>query len=318
MGKLAGSEEFSGGDLVGRQIGALARGHDCHLRCTAAAEQKREDLDMTTASIITNAEALLALRNLNQTNRELATTQARISTGLKINSAIDDASNFAISQGIRSDIQAISAITQGLNNSKGIGKVALAGATSISDLLADIRSKLTELSNAGVTTAQRDILTDDFNGLMSQVGNFIANSSFNGQNLLTDSATNILTVSNLAGTNLSLAAQDLQTDSETLAAVSVANSTSAQAVLTDEFETLQTAVNSALGALGADIRAMELQTDFLIEISDATEEGLGSIVDADMARESARLTSLQIRQQLGVQVSGIANKSPQALLALFQ
>ena len=153
---------------------------------------------------------------------------------------------------------------------------------------------------------------------MSQVGNFIANSSFNGQNLLTDSATNILTVSNLAGTNLSLAAQDLQTDSETLAAVSVANSTSAQAVLTDEFETLQTAVNSALGALGADIRAMELQTDFLIEISDATEEGLGSIVDADMARESARLTSLQIRQQLGVQVSGIANKSPQALLALFQ
>ena len=91
-----------------------------------------------------------------------------------------------------------------------------------------------------------------------------------------------------------------------------------QAVLTDEFETLQTAVNSALGALGADIRAMELQTDFLIEISDATEEGLGSIVDADMARESARLTSLQIRQQLGVQVSGIANKSPQALLALFQ
>ena len=98
----------------------------------------------------------------------------------------------------------------------------------------------------------------------------------------------------------------------------MADSTSAQAVLTDEFETLQTAVNSALGALGADIRAMELQTDFLIEISDATEEGLGSIVDADMARESARLTSLQIRQQLGVQVSGIANKSPQALLALFQ
>ena len=139
-----------------------------------------------------------------------------------------------------------------------------------------------------------------------------------GRISLTDSASNILTVSNLAGTNLSLAAQDLQTDSETLAAVSVASSTSAQAVLTDEFETLQTAVNSALGALGADIRAMELQTDFLIEISDATEEGLGSIVDADMARESARLTSLQIRQQLGVQVSGIANKSPQALLALFQ
>ena len=273
---------------------------------------------MTTASIITNAEALLALRNLNQTNRELATTQARISTGLKINSAIDDASNFAISQGIRSDIQAISAITQGLNNSKGIGKVALAGATSISDLLADIRSKLTEMSNAGVTTAQRAILTDDFNGLMSQVGNFISNSTFNGQNLLTDSSSNISTVSNLTGSVLSLDAQDLQTTAETLASATVSTASDNQSVITTEFLSLQTAVNTALGALGADIRAMELQTDFLIEISDATEEGLGSIVDADMARESARLTSLQIRQQLGVQVSGIANKSPQALLALFQ
>ena len=84
---------------------------------------------MTTASIITNPGALLALRNLNDTNRELATTQARIATGLKINNALDDVSNFVIAQGIRSDVQTFGAINQGLNNSKGIGKVALAGAT---------------------------------------------------------------------------------------------------------------------------------------------------------------------------------------------
>lgn len=273
---------------------------------------------MTTASIITNTGALLALRNLNDTNRELATTQARIATGLKINNALDDVSNFVIAQGIRSDVQAFSAINQGLNNSKGIGKVALAGATSISDLLADIRAKLTEMSNDGVTTAQRDILTNDFNGLMSQVGNFIANSTFNGQNLLTDSAADIATISNMAGTTLTIEAQDLQTDSEALAATAVGTAATARAALTAEFADLENAVNGALGELGADVRSLELQTEFLNQISDAAEEGLGNIVDADMARESARLTSLQIRQQLGVQVSGIANKAPEALLRLFQ
>ena len=77
-------------------------------------------------------------------------------------------------------------------------------------------------------------------------------------------------------------------------------------------------VNTALGSLGAEARALELQTSFLSEITDATEEGLGNIVDAEMARESARLTALQVRQQLGTQVLSIANQSPQILLSLFQ
>ena len=81
---------------------------------------------------------------------------------------------------------------------------------------------------------------------------------------------------------------------------------------------LEEAVNSALGGLGADVRALELQTDFLNDISDATEEGLGNIVDADMARESARLTALQVQQQLAVQTLSIVNQAPQTLLGLFR
>ena len=96
-------------------------------------------------SIITNPEAFVALRNLERTNEKLSRTQERLSTGLKVTSATDDASNFAIAQGVRGDVRALSAITQGLNNSKGIGEIALAGVTAISDLLQDIRQKLTEL-----------------------------------------------------------------------------------------------------------------------------------------------------------------------------
>jgi len=275
---------------------------------------------MSNNSILTNPEALVALRNLERTNRSLAVTQNRVSTGLKVTGAIDDASNFAIAQGIRGDVKALGAVVQGLNNAKGIAKVAIAGATSISDLLQTIRQKLTELSNEGITTTQRDILNDDFDQLLSQAANFIDNAVFNGVNLLdtVGASPDINTLSNINGGTLTLSNSDLRTTVLALAAVTPADAAAAQAVLTAEFSELQSTVNTALGSLGAEARALELQTAFLEEITDATEEGLGNIVDADMARESARLTALQVRQQLGVQVLGIANQAPQILLGLFQ
>jgi len=269
-------------------------------------------------SVVTNASAFVALRNFSNITRDLDITQNRVSTGLRVASAIDDSSNFAIAQGIRAELKALSAVSQGLNNTKGVGKVALAGATGVSNLLGDLRAKLTEMGNTGVTTAQRNILSSDFNDLMSQAGNFILNATFNGINMLTDSAANVNTLANLTNGTLQLGKQDLQTTAEALAAATYGAATVAQSVITTEFTSLETAVNNALGALGADVRALELQTDFLNDISDATEEGLGNIVDANMARESARLTALQVQQQLAVQTLSIVNQSPQTLLGLFR
>ena len=269
-------------------------------------------------SVVTNASAFVALRNFSNITRDLDTTQNRVSTGLRVASAIDDSSNFAIAQGIRTELKAITAVSQGLNNTKGVGKVALAGATGVSNLLGDIRAKLTEMGNSGVTTAQRAILTSDFNDLMSQAGNFILNASFNNINMLTDSAANVNTLANLSNGTLQLGLQDLQTTAESLAGATITTAGNNQTVITTEFASLETAVNTALGGLGADVRALELQTDFLNDISDATEEGLGNIVDADMARESARLTALQVQQQLAVQTLGIVNQAPQTLLGLFR
>jgi flagellin len=271
-------------------------------------------------SINTNASAFTALRTLNSINRNLDTTQNRVSTGLKIAGALDDASNFSIAQGIRGELKAISAVSAGLNTAKGVGKVALAGVTGLSDLLGDVRAKLTELSNEGITTAQRDILGDDFNQLLSQAAAFIDNAVFNGINLLDTAlvSTDVATLSNLNGGTLTLSAQDVRTTTLSLAGVSTGSASAAQAVISAQFANLESVVNSALGSLGAEVRALDLQTAFLEQISDATEEGLGNIVDADLARESARLTALQVQQQLSVQTLGIANQRPQSLLGLFR
>jgi len=271
-------------------------------------------------SINTNPSAFIALRTLNSVNRGLDQSQNRVSTGLKIAGALDDASNFAIAQGIRGELKALGAVTQGLNNAKGIGKVAIAGTTAVSNLLGDIRTKLTELSNEGITTAQRDILTEDFNQLLSQAANFIDNAVFNGINLLDTGSvsSDINTLSNLNGGTLTLSAQDLRTQVLSLAGATIADAAAAQGAIEAQFSNLQSVVNTALGSLGAEVRALELQTSFLEQISDATEEGLGNIVDADLARESARLTALQVQQQLSIQTLGIANQRPQSLLGLFR
>ena len=279
-------------------------------------------------SIVTNPEAFVALRNLERTNEKLSKTQERLSTGLKVTSATDDASNFAIAQGVPGDVRALGAITQGLNNSKGIGEIALAGVTAISDLLQDIRQKLTELANGGLTTAQRVIVKADFDKLMSQAYGFVSNSNFNGRNLLISNASNVNTISNLNGTNLTLTARSGASSGITHLIRSLAgstlgtdgaatNSVNAQSVIVAQYNALETEINTSLGALGAEIRALKFQTDFLTTVNDSTEIGLGNIVDADLARESAELTALQVRQQLGVQVLGIANQQPQILLNLL-
>jgi flagellin len=271
-------------------------------------------------SINTNPNVFAALRSMNQVNRSLDITQNRVSTGLKVAGALDDASNFSIAQGIRGELKAFGAVTQGLNNAKGVGQVAIAGATGLSNLLTDIRAKVTELSSEGLSTAQRTILSNDFDQLLSQAANFIDNAVFNGINLLdtATASTDINTLSNLSGGTLTLTAQDLRTTTLSLAGASVGSASAAQAVITDQFSNLESVVNSALGSLGAEVRALNLQTTFVEQISDATEEGLGNIVDADLARESAQLTALQVQQQLSIQTLGIANQRPQSLLGLFR
>eukprot|EP00657_Telonema_sp_P-1_P004805 TRINITY_DN213_c0_g1_i1.p1 TRINITY_DN213_c0_g1~~TRINITY_DN213_c0_g1_i1.p1 ORF type:complete len:290 (-),score=56.87 TRINITY_DN213_c0_g1_i1:45-914(-) len=246
-------------------------------------------------SINTNPSAFTALRTLNSINRNLDTTQNRVSTGLKVGGALDNASTFAIAQGIRAELSGIDAVTQGLNTAKGIGSVAIAGVTGISNLLTDVRGKLTELANEGITSAQRSILTEDFNALLSQAGNFIANASFNGVNLIESGAGSVNTLSNLAGGTLSLTAQSVvNTQVGSLAGVTITTATNAQSVIANQYANLESVVNTALGSLGAEVRALNLQTQFLEEIRDATDEGLGNLVDADLARESARLTSLPV------------------------
>ena len=270
-------------------------------------------------SVFTNPSAFTALRSLNTVNRRLDITQTRVSTGLRVSSSLDDASAFAVAQGIRGELRALETINQGLNNSKAVGKVAVAGATAVSNILIDIRQKVTELANASISASQRAIIVADFNQLMSQAGSFISNASYNGFTLLRSNGESVSTLANLQGTSLTLTRQrDVDNWTRSLAGATIATAANAQSVLLYQYTSMESEVSSALGALGAEVRSLELQTTFLEELRDTSEEGLGNIVDADLARESAKLTSQQIQQELSLQTLQIANDRPSTILSLFR
>jgi flagellin len=266
-------------------------------------------------SVNTNMGALVALRNLDSTNRSLQNTQDRVSTGLKVIGAKDNASSFAIAEGLRANLKGFTAVQQALANGKGIGEVAIAGATKLSSLLQDMKAKVLEGMNVGNTAAQQSILAADFVEMKAQFATFISNATYNGKNLLQASATDAVVISTISGGTLTVTNQSAL-GGLTFGALSNPTTTAVSALI--DVDAALTAVGTALGSLGADVKALGFQQDFLKTLADATTEGLGSIVDADLAEESAMLQSLQVKQQLGVQALSIANGAPQILLSLFQ
>ncbi len=271
-------------------------------------------------SVNTNRSALVALQNLGSINRRLDSTQNRVSTGFKVNNAVENASSFAIAQGTRANLKAYEAVSQGISNARGVATVALSAATSISDLLGDIQKKVTEGMNAANTTGQQAILNTDFQNLVTQVNQFITNAVYNGRNLLSTGSDSVSVIANIDGSTLKIRSASNAGNAATTnfaAAVTLATTTNAAEALSKTVAMIAS-IGTLLGQLGADTRTVDFQDDFIGKLSDATETGLGAIVDADLAKESAKLQALQVQQQLSVQTLNIANQRPSVLLSLFR
>jgi flagellin len=269
------------------------------------------------ASVNTNVGAMVALMNLNSTQSALSTTQNRISTGLKVTGPQADASDFSIAQGIRSSLKGFDAVHQSLSSGQGVIQTAIAGATSVSNLLNTIKAKAIEASNPANTSSQQSILSNDFNAMISQLNTFINQSVYNGRNLLSANSVSVSVTSTISGGQLTLkSASALSGISATLSS-GVATTTAALALLST-IDAQQLTIGSALGSLGANANDLNFLSTFTKSLSDAVTQGLGALVDANLAQESANLTALQTKQQLGVQALSIANQRPQIILSLFR
>ncbi|MBI1774763.1 MAG: flagellin [Proteobacteria bacterium] len=235
-----------------------------------------------TSSINTNVGAFVALQNLNIINARLNAVQNQVATGLKVASAVDDASSFAIAQGIRGSIKAYAAVSQGIANGRGVATVSLAGANAISDILGDIQAKITQGENAGNSTAQQSILNADFQNLVAQINTFIANATYNGRNLLSAGSSSINVIANIDGSTLAIRSNSsFSLDSINLGNQNISSTVQAAQALS-ALQLAQASIATVLGNLGADTKAINFQDSFISQLSDASNVGLGSIVDADL------------------------------------
>ena len=275
-----------------------------------------------TISVQTNASAIIALQNLNKTSTELQGAQNIISTGLLINTAKDNASVWSIAQGQRADVGALSAVQSSLNRALSIADVAQTAGASISDLLNQIKQKVVAAQDPSLDANSREAYNTDFQSLLRQVADVVNNANFDGANILNGSLTsNISFLANADATSfITLSNQNLSLGGSIIsisATASIMVLTAAQTALTNINSSIK-AVNQALGELGAQATAIQNHSIFVSKLSDVLNQGIGNLVDADMAKESAQLQALQAQQQLGVQALSIANSAPQIVLALFK
>ena len=272
-------------------------------------------------SVNTNVGAKIALQNLNATNAQLATTQSRINTGKSVANAKDNGAIWAIAQGQRAEIGALTAVKQSLDRGVAAVDVALAAGETVSDLLLQMKEKALAATDASLKTAARAALNEDFVALRDQIASVTANAEFNGINLLETGATGFQALANAQGSStLTVGAEVMalgSTNVSVAATQTIDTLTDATNALADVTASIDT-VSGALARLGTKSKALSTHITFVGKLTDALEAGVGNLVDADLAKESAKLQALQTKQQLGVQALGIANQTPQLVLSLFR
>ena len=272
-------------------------------------------------SVNTNAGALIALQNLNTTESQLAVAQNQVSTGLAVATAQDNGAIFAIAQNQRATSSALSAVTQSLQRVQSTVNVATSSGTTVSDLLNQLKSAALAASDTSTNTASRQALNSTFTSIVSQISSVVSNSSFNGVNLIDGSVTNLAALASTDGTSkLTVGAQSLAlggTNITVAATASILTVTAATTVL-GQVNTSITNVNNALAKLGSSANALQTQITFTGTLQDTIDTGIGNLVNANLAKESAVLTALQTKQSLGIQALSIANSSSQTLLSLFR
>jgi len=273
-------------------------------------------------SVQTNASALVALQNLNHTNDQLSETQNRISTGLKISTAKDNASVWAIAQGQRADVSSLGAVKSSLDRASSIADVAMTAGSSISDLLNEIKAKVVAAQDPSLDTASRSAINTDFRALLRQISDAVNNAEFDGANLLDGSLpSGIKFLANANATSfITLASKDMSLGGSiiTIPSTATLNTLTAAATVLTQIANSIVNVNSALGDMGAQSKQISAHNTFVSKLSDVLQTGISNLVDADMAKEAARLQALQVQQQLGAQALSIANAAPQIILSLFK
>jgi flagellin len=278
-------------------------------------------------SVNTNYGATVALESLNKTSTQLNTVQKQVSTGYRVADATDNGAAYAVAQRVRSDVSALTTANQALGGVQGLLSTTLSGLNNISNTLSSMRDVLVNLASGSTQGTQRTQYEDQYNTLLANVKTFVQDAGYNGTTLIGNitgsngTFGNVTVVRNELGSTYGIATFSGSALYTSLAFTStqLGASTTVAALITatggfiNQLNTIGTELNS----YGSSVNFVNNQISYNSDKIDALNNGLGSLVDANLAQESALLQSLQIKQQLATQSLTIANQAPAVLLKLF-
>lgn len=303
-------------------------------------------------SIRTNLSAMVALRTLQDTNTELGKVQSRISTGYRIAEAKDNAAYWAIATTMRSDHKALSTVQDALGLGSAKIDITYTALNSAIEVVDEIKSRIVAAREPGVDKTK---IQDEIFSLQGQLQAIASSASFSGENWLSVDSGSIgysqvkSIVASFNRTPTGVQIETIDIDTATLELFDAADqsgigdstfTTTGAGAVTVSLTTLDvtsagldytdlddmiSAVDSRLAQLtssasdaGAIKKRISMQTDFVKVLLDTIDVGIGTLIDADISKESTRLQALQTQQQLGIQALSIANSSAQNILALFR
>ena len=274
-------------------------------------------------SVNTNPGALIALQNLTATSQALQQTQNEVSTGLAVSSPEDNGAIWAIAQNERGTSNSLDSVIQSLQRGQSTVQVATSAGTSISNLLNQLKSIALSASDTSLDSASLAAYNTQFKSILGQITQVVNNSDFNGVNMIKSGGTNLFSLATATGGQLTVLAQDLALGSTggalaSLSATATISTVTAATAMVTTLTSAITSVNAALGQLGTGATALQNQLTFVQNLQDTLDTGVGNLVNANLGKESAQLTALQTKQQLGIQALSIANQSSSVLLSLFR
>ena len=283
---------------------------------------------MTLNSVNTNIGAMIALQSLNMTNTQLAAVQKRVSTGYRVADSTDDGAAYAIAQNVRSTVGALTSANQQLGGVQGLLSTTQSGLNNVSNTMTQMRNVLVKLSDGNVQGTDRKNYEQQYQSMLANVKTFVQDASYNGKTL----------IGNLTGSNGTFARVAVARNESgssygiatfggsalygsinfTTTQMNGASTIAALITASGTFLNKQNSVGKALNTVGAATNYVTNQISYNSDKVNALNSGLGALVDANLAQESAQLQALQIRQQLGTQALSLANQAPQTLLSLFK
>ena len=285
---------------------------------------------MSLNSVNTNMGAMVALQSLNMTNTELQATEKQISTGYRVADATDDGAAYAVAQGVRSNVAALTSANQQLQDASGLVGTAVTGLTSISKMMSTVQSTLITLANGGDTGTERALNSSQLKTELSTIKTYITDSNYNGKTLIGNFGAapagygNVSVVRNEQGASYTINAFNASAIYNALTSLATSTGTTQVAAAVAAlgtagvFTTQSNSVNAALSKYGNASNFLNGQVTFNSDRIDSMNAGMGALIDANLSQEAANLQALQTRQQLGTQALSLANQAPNSLLSLFK